>query len=121
MSRPQAVWNGVLAVLLITVALSGMFWLDSPASTVVGNVVLGLAIGTLLGVTGRGLAFALLILVLLAGPLVTRFVLVDAQLVWGPWLFSLLAGWFIGGTAHGITRGAASRKEKEPGSKPTLE
>ena len=119
MSRTQALWNSVLAVLLIVVALAGVFWPDNPARTIVGNVVLGLAIGTLLGVTGRGLAFALLILVLLAGPLVTRFVLVDAQLIWGPWLFSLLAGWFIGGTAHGVTRGAASRKE--PGSKPTLE
>jgi len=118
MSRAQALWNGVLAVLLLVVALSAIFWLDSPASTIVGNVVLGLTIGTLLGATGRGLAFALLILVLLAGPLVTRFVLVDAQLVWGPWLFSLLAGWFIGTTAHGLARRAAGLQRTA--MKPTL-
>ena len=110
MSRPQALWNAVLAALLVAVALSGIFWLDSPAGTIAANVALGLLIGTLLGLTGRGRAFALLIIVLLLAPLLARFVLVGAQLVWGPWLFSLLAGWFIGTTAHGLTRRAAGRQ-----------
>jgi len=63
MSRPQALWNAVLAALLVAVALSGIFWLDSPAGTIAANVALGLLIGTLLGLTGRGRAFALLIIV----------------------------------------------------------
>ncbi|WP_285300970.1 hypothetical protein, partial [Klebsiella pneumoniae] len=88
---------GVLGnLLLIVVTLSVALFLGTdqlPISAVIVSLGIAIVLAGALAFNGSGWAMAGLVVLLFAGPIATRFVLVGAQLSIRAWFMGLIAGW----------------------------
>jgi len=110
---------GVLGnLLLIVVTLSVALFLGTdqlPISAVIVSLGIAIVLAGALAFNGSGWAMAGLVVLLFAGPIATRFVLVGAQLSIRAWFMGLIAGWTCGALLRRFAdRGLTGRERAAP-------
>lgn len=88
---------GNLLLIVVTLAVALFLGTDQlPFSAVVVSLGIAIVLAGALAFIGSGWAMAGLVVLLFAGPIATRFVLVGAQLSIRAWFTGLIAGWTCG-------------------------
>jgi len=97
-SASQVLWNGILATVSLGTALTTMVLGTSETETIVVTIAVGAAVASLLAISASRWGAVAAAALLFAGPPLIAYFMPGATIVWGPWFFSMLGGWFIGST-----------------------
>jgi len=106
---------GNLLLIVVTLAVALFLGTDQlPISAVLVSLGIAIVLAGALAFNGSGWAMAGLVVLLFAGPIATRFVLVGAQLSIRAWFMGLIAGWTCGALLRRFAdRGLTGRERGE--------
>jgi hypothetical protein len=98
MPRNQRLYNALLTVVNVAVAIVMLLVLNFDSTSVFVTLGLGIITAALLAYSSSWWGTLSAVILSIAGPPLVNAVMPDADVVLGPWLFSMIAGWFIGST-----------------------